>query len=88
MHTSVTTTFVTLLGPASWESDVGLGRLVNHVICNGSGVFSGVFSFKEKDLGNSTGCVDPIELEKLLEGGLGLTWENQRETPWGGDANH
>lgn len=80
MRTCVTTAFVTLLGPASWEGDVGLGRLVDRIVRNGGGVFSRVFAFKEKDLRNSTRCVDPIELEKLLEGGLGLRWRNLRET--------
>lgn len=67
---------------------MGLERLVDPVICNGSDVFSGVLAFKKKDLRNGTRCIDPIELEKLLEGRLGLGWGDLRETPRRGDANH
>ena len=88
LHTSVTAAFVTLLSPASWESDVGLGRFVDTIGCNDSGVFSGVFAFKEKNLRNSTRCIDPIKLKKVLEGRLGVAWQNLGETPWRSYTNY
>jgi hypothetical protein len=66
LRTSITTAFVTILGSTSWESHVGLGRLVDPVIGNGSGVLLGIFTFEEENLRNSTRRIHPIELEKLL----------------------
>ena len=88
LRTSVTTAFVTLLGPTSGEGNVGLGRLGDPVICNRSGVFTRVFAFKEEDLCNSTWRIHPIELEKLLKGRLGLTRWELGEIPRRSDTNH
>ena len=74
LRTSITTAFVTFLGPASREGYVCLGRLVDPIICNRSDVFARILAFKEEDLRNSTWSIHPIELEKLLKGRLGLTW--------------
>ena len=73
-RTGITTAFVTLLGPTTWEGDMGLGRLVNPIGCNGSGVFFRVLALKKEDLRNSARCSNPVELEKLLERRLGLVW--------------
>ena len=88
LRTGVTAAFVTLLGPTSWEGNVGLRRPVDPIIRNRSNLFSWVLAFKEENLCNSTWCIDPIELEKLLEGRLGLTCRDLGEASWRYDTNH
>ena len=88
LRTGVTTTFVTLLGPTSRESNVGLRRLVDPIICDRSSVFTRVLALKEEDLRNSTWRIHPIELEKLLKGRLGLTGWDLREASRRSDTNH
>ena len=87
LRTSVTTAFVTLLGPTSWESNVGLRRPVDPIVRDYGRVISGILPFEEEDLRNSARRVNPIELEEPLEGRLGLRWQNLRKFPWGVDPN-
>ena len=88
LRTGVTAALIALLGSTSWESNVGLRRLVDPIVRNYSGVFSRVLPFEKEDLRNSARRVNPIELEELLEGRLGLAWLDLRKVPRRVDPNH